>query len=99
MTSGASEILQFILYETISVDCLLFVTLNALELGVRSGQRKSRLLVIEFCRLPIIGRVALLTVCYLPIVRLNRELSEMHIAMACLAIWAEGAEDRHFGPF
>ena len=55
--------------------------------------------MIEFCRLPIIGRVALLTVCYLPIVRLNRELSEVHIAMACLAIWAEGAEDRHFGPF
>ncbi len=82
--------------ERVSVDRNRFMALDALKFGMRTGQRESGFLVIEFGRRPIVEGVAPLAIGDLSVLRLHSELAEMHIAMARHAIRTERTEHRYF---
>jgi len=95
VTGCAFEVLDFVLDKCVPVNSHLFVALYACKFRVSSGQREACLLVIEFRWLPVVESVAALAVGKLSRRCHDRELSEMYVPVAGLAVRTERFEYRY----
>ncbi len=96
MTGCASEILEFVLYKSISIDCYFFMALNACEFCMGSGEREFCLLMVEVSGRPVVEGVAALSIRELAALRLHCELSEVYIPVTGFAVRVQRTKYRNF---